>query len=75
MKLIPIVITSFANVVIGNFNWERVKAVVVRMDDKDLSGEEKRHLALKEIKIVGVDVAKWALNLAIELAVAWLRSK
>lgn len=75
MSLKTTIIQSFASFILGSDTFERVKAVVLRQDEKDLSGSEKRDAAYKEIKLIGMGIASWALNLAIELAVSWLRTK
>lgn len=74
MKLAPTIINSFAKFVIGSDVFTRVKAVVERQESKELSGVEKRQAALDEIKEIGLEIANWAINLALELAVAYLRS-
>lgn len=74
MSLKATVISSFAKFILGSGTFERVKGVVLRMDDKDLSGTEKRVLALEEIKLLGLGIATFFVNLAIELAVAYFRT-
>lgn len=74
MSLKTTVIQSFAKFLLGSDTFERVKAVVLRQEDKDLSGSQKRESALQEIKLIGLGIATWATNLAIELVVAYLRT-
>ena len=40
------------------------------MADQDMPGEQKRGQVIRELRAWGVDLAGWALNLAIELLVA-----
>lgn len=75
MDLKSKIISSFANFIIGSDTFDRVKAVVIRQDNKNLSGIEKREAAFNEIRLIGMGIATWAINLAIELAVSWLRTK
>lgn len=74
MSLKTTVIQSFAKFLLGSDTFERVKAVVLRQEDKNLSGSQKRESALEEIKLIGLGIATWATNLAIELVVAYLRT-
>lgn len=74
MSLKTTVIQSFAKFLLGSDTFERVKAVVLRQEDKDLTGSQKRESALEEIKLIGLGIATWATNLAIELVVAYLRT-
>jgi hypothetical protein len=73
MKVAPFAIQSFASFLLGAQIFERIKGVVIRQEDKTLTGEEKRKAALDELSFLGIDIAKWMVNLAIELAVAYLR--
>lgn len=75
MSLKTTVIGSFAKFLLGGDTFERIKAVVLRQAEKNIPGEDKRESALKEIKLIGLGIATWAVNLSIELAVAWLKSK
>lgn len=74
MSLKTTVIQSFAKFLLGSDTFERVKAVVLRQEDKNLTGSQKRESALEEIKLIGLGIATWATNLAIELVVAYLRT-
>lgn len=75
MSLKTTVIGSFAKFLLGGDTFERIKAVILRQADKDIPGEDKRESALEEIRVIGLGIATWALNLGIELAVAWLKAK
>lgn len=74
MSVKSVVISSFATFLLGSDTFARIKGVVLRQDEKDISGLEKRHAALTEIKTIGLGIAAWAVNLAVELAVAYLRT-
>lgn len=76
MNIKSTVINSFGTFILGSSIFERVKAVVQRQDEKsNLTGPEKRDAALSEMKDIGLEIANWAFSLAIELAVAFLRSR
>ena len=74
MNLKATVISSFAKFLLGSDTFERIKAIVLRQEDKDLPGEAKRISAVDEIKVIGLGIATWAINLSIELAVSYLRT-
>lgn len=75
MKVASVVISSFASFLMGSKTFDRVKGVVERLESKELTGTEKRLVALAEFKTIGLEMANWLANLALELAVAWFRSK
>lgn len=68
-------IDKFAAFMFSGMLWTRVKHVVEVLEKEDLSGNDKRHLAINELGVIGVDIAKFMVNLAIELAVAYIRAK
>lgn len=74
MAIKATIISSFANFILGSGTFDRIKGIVMRQEDKDISGAEKRHLAFEEFKVLGIGIASWAVNLAIELAVAYFRT-
>ena len=74
MNVKGVAITSFAKFILGSDIFDRVKGAVIRQDDTTLSGAEKKAAVLEEIKTIGMEIAGWAINLAIELAVAYLRT-
>ncbi len=49
-------------------DWEFVQTSVKALMDSELSGEEKRRLALAQLLVVGVETATWLLSAAIEVA-------
>lgn len=49
-------------------DWEMVQVNVKALMDSELSGEEKRKLALAQLRMVGIETATWLLNAAIEVA-------
>ncbi len=75
MKIAPIAITSFARFMVGGEVFSEIKTAVEQQFDNDKTNAQKRTAAIKSAKAVLGDVADWALNLGIELAVAWFKSK
>ena len=64
-----------AGLILSSNVFTRILAVVERWADKEISDLEKHDSVLNEIKIIGLNVAKWEANLGIELAVAYLKYK
>lgn len=75
MALKATIISSFAKIVLGSALFDRIKATVIRVDDDNVPGSEKRDAVFRELKIIGISAATYLLNLGIELAVAWLRTQ
>ena len=75
MKIKAIAINLLARQLINGVAFEQAKNIVTDLDDKDISNEDKRKIAVETLKSFGYALAGFAFNLAIELAVAWLRSK
>lgn len=61
--------------VVGGVNWKLVVDVVQQMESVDVSGAEKRELAITALKNIVTDVSTRLLNLALEAAVVWIKSK
>ena len=75
MNIKAIVINQFAKQLVGGVVFESAKRIAGTLDSKEFSGKEKRELALKELGNLGYAAASWVISLAIELAVAYLRTK
>lgn len=54
-------------------NWAEIKDVVQTLMESEASGEEKRRIALIQLRIIGVEVATWLLSAAIEVAYGLLK--
>jgi hypothetical protein len=70
-----IAIEQFASFLLSGLTFKRIRKIVEAIDNKNLTGEQKRLAAIDGAKNIGIDLAGWLLNLGIELAVAWLKSK
>lgn len=75
MRVMRVVIESFAKWFIGGVPFQAMKAIVSSLDDRELSGSAKREVALEQFSAIGYSLAAWAVNLLLELAVAWLKNK
>jgi hypothetical protein len=70
-----LVISIFANVILGSGAFEKIKEIVQAQSDKAISGTAKRTAAVKELEKIGIVAGTSLINLGIELAVAWLKLK
>lgn len=59
---------------VGSANWDEIRAMVAELAGTALTGDEKRALAVQGLRTLGVTLASWLLNLAIEAAVAWAKT-
>jgi hypothetical protein len=75
MKVAPIIIERFATWLIGGVPFQSAKRIVAALNDKDMSNTAKRYKAVSELESLGYEIGELLVNLAIELAVAWLKSK
>lgn len=75
MKIAPFAISSFANFMLGGSVFNTLKDIVTAQQSKDKTGEQKRAATIDAFKRMGGELAGWLLNLGVELAVAWLKSK
>ena len=75
MKLTPIIIERFAKFIVGGVPFESMKRIVTGLDNSTLSGDNKRFIAVEEFTKMGYALAGALVNLAVELAVVWLKSK
>lgn len=69
------IIASFAKIILGSSLFERIKATVLRQEEKAIAGAKKREAVLAELQVIGISAATWLINLGIELSVAWLRTQ
>ncbi len=56
---------------IGPTDWDRVRAVVLQLRDAHLPGENKRQMAVADLRAAGLTLGAALLHLAIEAAVVW----
>lgn len=75
MKVTPFVIEKFASFLSSGTIFSAMRNIVSDLEDTDLANEEKRQRAISNFKAIGYDIGGWIVNLLLELAVAWLRSK
>lgn len=75
MKVTPFLIESFAKWLVGGQAFGVIRRAVIDIDNEELSGSAKFSHVVGYAKEFGIALSGWALNVAIELAVAWARSK
>lgn len=75
MNIKSVAISSFAKFIFGGDIFNRLINIIKRQQDTGVSGPEKRKAAFEEAKVIGIEITDWAINLGIELAVAWVRSQ
>ena len=78
--IITFLIEQLASMLIGGDTFVRIENSVKRWEEKAkdelepvTTGADKKAAVLAELKILGIDLAGWLANLAIELAVGKLR--
>lgn len=75
MKVAPFIIERFAAFIIGDKVFSKIVYSVGTQAYSTKTGAEKRAAAIAQFKEFGLELAEWLLNLGIELAVAWAKSK
>ena len=75
MSVKSTVIKSFAKFVLGGLVFGKIKDIVATYNNSELSGSEKRSGAIKDLEAIGLGIATWAVNLGIELAVAYFKAQ
>lgn len=73
MSIKSTAIQSFARFIVSGKLFDDVKHVVSIYNSANMTGTEKRHAVIKELGEMGTEVGSWAVNLAIELAVAYFK--
>ena len=60
---------------LGGELFNQIKALVVMVSTEDISGDEKRKKVYNMVKGMAGGAATFLINLGIEAAVLWLKSK
>ena len=58
---------------VGSDVFSKIEKVVLSLMDSSMTGEQKKNLALNQLKDLGTDVSKTLINLAIEVAVSYFK--
>jgi hypothetical protein len=74
MKIKTIAINSAAKLLLDKQLWSDVKMFVNDMESRDLPNHEKHQKVMDDIKFLFGDISNFIINLAISLAVAWLKT-
>lgn len=75
MKTILLALLEKTIAAIMSKDWELLKSEVQRLLDKDIPGEEKHQIVLKNMYDFGSVFAGWFLDIAIKMAYAKLANK
>lgn len=76
MKVGAIAINLFAKQMVGGVPFEAAKGIVMDLQNRDhLTNEQKRAAAVARLQELGYALAGFLVNLAVELAVAWVKEK
>lgn len=75
MKITPFIIDRFAKFVFGGVPFESMKRISADWNNVEISGANKRVMVISEFQTLGYEIASWLVNLGLELAVSWLKSK
>lgn len=68
-------IVMIANYLIGAKIFDQIKALVAEQEKLMIAGVEKKHTVVAKAEKLGIQVTASLLNLAIELAVQWVRTQ
>lgn len=76
MSVKGIIIEKFAKWYIGNgVAFESMKRVVADLMDLNISNEDKKALAIANIKAIGYSLSNYFISVGIELALGYVKSK
>lgn len=74
MNVKSVAINSFAKFMIGGKIFDEIKSIVKVYSNSNLSGEEKRKQAIKDVFDIVGEISLWIVSLGIELAVAYFKT-
>jgi hypothetical protein len=74
MKLKTMAIEFTAKILLDKQLWSDVKMFVQHMESRDLSNQEKHQQVSEDVKFIFEGIANYIVNLAITMAVAWIKS-
>ena len=75
MNLKMILLQGLARIILGNDVFSTIKDIVINLlSDDEHTGEEKRKIAIKRLRALGIKLTDSLLNLGIEIALASLKS-
>lgn len=75
MKITTSVINAYGKWRVGSGPFEAAKTIVGNLDNEPIPNDEKKRIAVEKLKVFGYALAGFLINLAIEIAVDYLRSK
>lgn len=66
-------IKFFANMILGSGVLDRVVPFVTKWSEEQVSGLEKQQGVIKDLQVIGLGLSNSLTNLAVELAVQYLK--
>jgi hypothetical protein len=75
MKVVPVIINSLSIFLLNGRVFSRLKSIVITQQDTGKSNAEKHAAAKQAFKDTGLDIANWALDLGIKMAVDWMKKQ
>lgn len=70
--IVRMALSGAIKMLVGGTIWAQIKDAVLSVSNAEISGEEKKAMVIASLKSAGIALAGWALNLALEIAVAVL---
>lgn len=74
MIILKELVELVAKTIAGGVEFSAMRSLVADMEDKNLSGSEKREKVLEGFAQIGYGLAGWVVNALLELAIIYIRS-
>jgi hypothetical protein len=74
LKALITAIAALARRAVGSETWALIVVAVQQADEMDSSGAEKKETVLEYLKRLAPSAAGWLLSMAVDIAVAKLRT-
>ena len=74
-RIVKYALTGAVKALVGSNIFDQIRNTVEQINNEELSGDEKRALAISALKEMGLTIANILLNLAIEVAVLLLKEQ
>lgn len=71
--IVKTLINSLGSILFTSMTFDRAKAAILRWEEKQISGVEKKEGVLDELQVIGIKLSAFAANLLVELALAAVR--
>ena len=68
-------IAEFGQFLVGGYVFGQIQTIVDILENAELTGAEKKKIAVEELIELGVEVEHWLVRTAIEVAVGWVKAR